>query len=256
MKPARISDLPASPPEAAEIVLFPDRAAMPDFAAIVTRTRREQVTDLLREAILSGRLAQGAQLVEMKLAAHIGVSRGSVREAIRELVEQGLLVSKPYGSTYVATITEPGMAELFDLRKVLERHAFVLAWPRRNAAYRREFTERHDALIAAAESGSTAAEIKGEMHFHSTSYEFSGNQLLLEMWSMMVQRIQLGFVISQSVDRRRSFKIANERYLRLALGDDLDTMLAEVDRHIDMGLRRVRRYVRARDTASATGEQA
>src|SRR4051794_1056086 len=73
------------------------RPDLPAFDAILTRTRREQVVSLLREAILSGQIASGTQLVEMKLAARIGVSRGSIREAIRELVEQGLLISKPYG---------------------------------------------------------------------------------------------------------------------------------------------------------------
>jgi DNA-binding GntR family transcriptional regulator len=226
--------------------------ALPDFSAIVSRTRREQVADVLREAILSGQLVQGAQLVEMKVAARLGVSRGSVREAIRELVEQGLLVSKPYGGTYVASVTERGMVELFDLRKVLERHAFRLVWPHRTATYRREFTRRHDALIAAAEEGGMSAEIRAEMHFHSTCYEFSGNSLLIEMWQMLVQRIRLGFVISQTIDRRRSFKAANARYLRCALGDDLDAMLAEADRHIEMGLSRVRRFLRRADGASTS----
>jgi DNA-binding GntR family transcriptional regulator len=231
------------------VLAVEDRAgdAMAGFATIMTRTRREQVVDRLRDAILSGQLAQGTQLVELKLATRLGVSRGSIREAIRELIEQGLLVSKPYGGTYVTTIAEAEMAELFDMRKVLECHAFRLVWPHRPQAYRREFTRRHDALIVAAENGAMAAEIAAEMHFHSTSFEFSGSRLLLEMWQMLVQRIQLGFVISQSVDRRRSFKLANERYLRCALGDDLEAMLAEVDRHIDMGLQRVRRFVRGDD---------
>ncbi len=211
---------------------------------MLIRTRREQVVELLRESVMSGQIAPGTQLVEMKLAARMGVSRGSVREAMRELVEQGLLVSKPYGGTFVATITEPDMAELFDMRKALERHAFRLIWPHRTAQYRKEFIRRHDELIVAAETGGMSAEIKAEMHFHSTSYEFSGNRLLLQIWEMLADRIRLGFVISQTVDKRRSFKTANARYLRCALGDDLGAMLAEVDRHIDMGLRRVRRFVR------------
>ena len=219
-------------------------AELPAFEAILTRTRREQVVDLLRDAILSGQIAPGTQLVEMKLASRIGVSRGSIREAIRELVEQGLLVSKPYGGTFVATITESGMDEVFGLRKVLEQHAFRLVWPIRDAEYRREFVARHNALIAAVQTDDMALEIAAEMRFHSTSYQFSRNALLLEMWQMLAQRIQLGFIISQTVDRRRSFKNANERYLRAAIGNDLDALLIEVDRHIDMGLRRVRRFLR------------
>ena len=99
------------------VLAVEDRAgdAMAGFATIMTRTRREQVVDRLRDAILSGQLAQGTQLVELKLATRLGVSRGSIREAIRELIEQGLLVSKPYGGTYVTTIAEAEMAELFQV---------------------------------------------------------------------------------------------------------------------------------------------
>lgn len=245
---------------ASDSTLADDKAdALPAFDVILTRTRREQVVQLLRDAIMSGQIAPGTQLVEMKLAARIGVSRGSVREAIRELIEQGLLVSKPYGGTFVASITESSMDEVFGVRKVLEQHAFRLVWPHRDPEYRREFVARHDALIATIAQDDMAAEIKAEMHFHSTAYQFSRNALLLEMWHMLAQRIQLGFIISQTVDRRRSFKNANRHYLAAALGDDLDIMLAEVDRHIDMGFRRVRRFLRegaarplAADAASAS----
>jgi DNA-binding GntR family transcriptional regulator len=240
------------PGAGAEIHFLADAKSppLPEFDAILVRTRREQVVQLLHDAIMSGQIKPGAQLVEMKLAARIGVSRGSVREAMRELVEQGLLVSKPYGGTFVATITETGMDEVFGLRKVLEQHAFRLVWEKRGETYRREFAVRHDALIATIGADDLAAEIKAEMHFHATPYEFCGNALLLEMWQMLAQRIRLAFMISQSVDRRRSFKAANERFLRTALGDDLDAMLAEVDRHITMGLRRVRRFLRMQGGAA------
>jgi DNA-binding GntR family transcriptional regulator len=244
--PSRLDRVPAST----------HAQGLPHFEAVVSRTRREQVVDLLREAILSGQLVRGSQLVEMKIATRLGVSRGSLREAIRELVEQGLLVSKPYAGTFVATIAESAMAELFDLRRVLERHAFCLVWPRRSAEYRRSFVERHDALLAAAASGVVAAEVRAEMHFQSTSYEFSGNAMLLETWQMLVGRIQLGFLIAQTVDRPRAVKLANERYLRCALGDDLDAMLQELDRHIDLGLRRVRRFMQTREPAAETAAPA
>ena len=58
----------------------------------------------------------GGGNVELKLATRLGVSRGSIREAIRELIEQGLLVSKPYGGTYVTTIAEAKVTRLPPVR--------------------------------------------------------------------------------------------------------------------------------------------
>src|SRR5271165_4637628 len=103
--------------------------ALPMFNPIIANTRRAQVAETLRNAILAGEITQGTQLVEMKVAAKFGVSRSSIREAVRELVEQGLLVHRPYAGTFVARLDERSMIELFSVRCALERHAFTLLWP-------------------------------------------------------------------------------------------------------------------------------
>src|SRR5258708_37969964 len=110
---------------------------LPEFELILSRTRRAQVAETLRNAIFAGSFAPGTKLVEMKLASRLGVSRGSVRETILELVEQGLLVNKPYAGTCVAHIDENALSELFSLRQILDRHGYTVLWPHRHQAYRR-----------------------------------------------------------------------------------------------------------------------
>ncbi len=220
---------------------------LPEFDLILSRTRRAQVAETLRNAIFAGKFAPGTQLVEMKLATRLGVSRGSVREAILELVEQGLLVSKPYAGTFVARIDEKALSELFSLRKILDRHVYTLLWPHRDETYRREFTARNRAIAKAMQTGQRTAAIKAEMHFHSYPYEFSGNGVLLEVWQLLAHRIQLCFTVSQTVVFGPAFTTENEHYLAAALGNDLNKMHAEVDRHFDLGLEAVRRALKRAD---------
>ncbi|MBV9220088.1 MAG: hypothetical protein JOY94_11775, partial [Methylobacteriaceae bacterium] len=69
--------------------------------------------------------------------------------------------------------------------------------------------------------------------------------LLLELWQQLSQRIQLGSTISQSADDGPACKKSNARYLRCALGNSLEAMLLEIDRHVLHGLNAVRRYLRS-----------
>ena len=232
------------------------KEALPEFDLVLSRTRRAQVAEVLRNAIFAGKIAPGTQLVEMKLAHRLGVSRGSVREAILELVEQGLVVSKPYSGTFVIRIDEKALSELFSLRKVLDRYAFTMLWPHRDEVYRAEFAARNRAIAEAMETGQRTAAIKAEMHFHSYPYEFCGDSMLLEVWQQLAHRIQLCFTVSQTVVFGLPFTKENQRYLSAALGNNLAAMLAQVDRHLDLGLEAVRRALKSRQQEAREGEAA
>ncbi len=212
------------------------RPEMPEFDEIVPVTRRAQIAETLRSLILSGQFAPGAQIVESELAQRFGVSRGSVREAIWELVDQRLVVNRPYAGTYVVDIDVTTMEEVYLVRGALERHCFSELWDRRDGEYRKEFAARHDALKRAVMSDERIESIEAELHFHSYPYEFAGNSVLLDLWQQLSQKTQLNFVMTQSIVRSNSFLEETRRYLDAALGDDLAAMHAEIDRHLKLGV--------------------
>jgi DNA-binding GntR family transcriptional regulator len=218
-------------------------ADLPQFDAVMPMTRRAQVAETMRSFILSGQLAPGTQLVESKLASRFGVSRGSIREAIWELIDQGLLVNRPYAGTFVVSLDERTMAEVFSVRCALERYAFTQVWPRRDTGFRKEFAARHKALARAIKARKQVESIKAETHFHSYPYEFSGNQTLLDVWHQLCHKIQLTFVMSQVIVRDMEFITASERYLAVALGSDLDAMLREIDHHLALGMIAIRKLL-------------
>lgn len=81
---------------------------------------REQVTQMLRQAILSSQLAPGQRLVERELIDLFGVSRPTVREAIRELTTEGLVTVVPQRGAVVATLTSEDARDLYDARSAIE----------------------------------------------------------------------------------------------------------------------------------------
>jgi DNA-binding GntR family transcriptional regulator len=199
-------------------------------------TRRSLVVDALREAILTGELPPGTKITEMDLVARLQVSRGPIREGIRELIDEGLLSSQPYTGTYVTTIDEKTIGEAYGLRRVLEKYAFTLVWPRRDTEFKRTLMRRYETLLVAADRGGSAEEMRAEIEFHGVPYEFSGDTLLMNTWRHVTRRMQLCFILHRATPESPNSVSMHERFLELALGDNLELMLQEVDKHIDMGL--------------------
>jgi DNA-binding GntR family transcriptional regulator len=123
-------------------------------------TFRNRIADALRRAIIDGSLAPGSVVSEAHLAARFDVSRAPLREALSQLVEEGLLISVPYTGTRVLDLTEVDLQEIQSMRVTLERFAFEQAWPRRDAHFRRELKARHAALTRTIDAGDDAASIE------------------------------------------------------------------------------------------------
>ena len=88
---------------------------------------RDVVFNTLREAILKGELKPGERLMEIQLAQKLGVSRTPIREAIRKLELEGLVVMIPRKGAEVAKITEKSMQDVLEVRRALEELAIQLA---------------------------------------------------------------------------------------------------------------------------------
>lgn len=94
---------------------------------------REIVFQYLREAILEGKLEPGKRLMEMQLAEELGVSRTPIREAIRKLELEGLVIMVPRKGAYVADVSVKDMLEVLEIRAALEGLAASLAAERMTA---------------------------------------------------------------------------------------------------------------------------
>ena len=81
---------------------------------------REQALDQLRNAVTSGEIAPGTRLVETELSAALGISRGTLREALRQLQQEGLVEAGDLGRLTVRTLTDAEIRDMFEVRAALE----------------------------------------------------------------------------------------------------------------------------------------
>lgn len=157
-------------------------AQFSSLGAIERVTRRELILDRLREAVTTGELPQGTHLAETELSASLGVSRGTLREALRHLEQQGLLTKDARGRLSVRVVTPAEVRDIFDVRFALESLACESVCAREDledvVAELRKALER----LAQSEHGSIADQVAADLAFHETICIASGNQTLVESW--------------------------------------------------------------------------
>src|SRR5436189_553616 len=97
------------------------------FQKIEPISKKTRVVALLREAIASGAIQSGEQIVEGKIAQQFGVGQGLIREALIELEHQGFVQRTPYSGTQVTKLGLEDALQIFDIRIELEPLAVLLA---------------------------------------------------------------------------------------------------------------------------------
>jgi len=90
------------------------------------RVLRDDVAEYLMESILKGDLNPGDKIIESKLARELSISQGAVREAIRDLIAQGVLETEPYKGTRIRTLTKEQLNDYYDVRTEIE--ALAVRW--------------------------------------------------------------------------------------------------------------------------------
>ncbi|WP_037569060.1 GntR family transcriptional regulator [Phaeacidiphilus oryzae] len=159
-----------------------------------------QLAEVLRERLLSGSLAPGTRVNEVTLAQELGISRGPLREAVRQLVSEGLLVHTPNRGATVFQADADDVQALFELRTALETAASRLAADRR--------TDQDVAALQAActRARETIRESRRFVHrldldFHRTlTATASSPRIAEELWRVQQQIILLRSTIEVPVE--------------------------------------------------------
>lgn len=216
------------------------------FERVPKATLRAHIVEQLRSAILAGDIPPGAPLVETALSERFDVSRGPLREALRQLIEEGLVVTVPYTGTHVAELSVEDVHEIYSLRTVLETFAFEQVWLRRDDRFRAELRRRNDVLIASIDAGDDRASILNELDFHGLVYEASGHKLLQRAWHGLRGRLQLYWAAHHRAHGRRGPKRdSHDSYIEAAFGTDFDAMKAEIADHMRRGVETTEKFLRS-----------
>lgn len=142
-----------------------------------TRTLKDQVVRLLRQAILSGKISAGGRLNESQLARELGVSRVPIREALQQLELQGLVVDVPRRGKFVISLSDEEIQKINSLRLILEAEALRLCRAKINSGGVNSLNQ----LVEKMQRSGGIPEIEAaalDLEFHRTIWGYSGNEYL------------------------------------------------------------------------------
>ncbi|KLI08633.1 GntR family transcriptional regulator [Mycolicibacterium senegalense] len=172
----------------------------PSLLRLEKTSLREQALSALRRAITSGQLQPGTHLVETELSDALQISRGTLREAMRQLQQEGLISAGARGRLSVRHLDAKEIKNMFDVRGALESLAAS------ELAAREDRGDAVAALRAAvADMERWAASnledrIEADLKFHRTMCHLSGNETLLHVWSSLEGSIRMSIMFA-GVDR-------------------------------------------------------
>ncbi|KDA05018.1 transcriptional regulator [Microbacterium sp. CH12i] len=149
-----------------------------------------RVTRLLRDDIVAGRRLPGARLVERDIAAELEVSRLPVREAIRALVADGIVVARPRSWAVVREFTLRDIQDFAEVRASVETQLFVLAAQRHDEAGLAELNQIVEREELAAIAGDTREARVASGMFHEHMAVLADNEMLIELVSVFATRMK------------------------------------------------------------------
>jgi len=143
------------------------------------------VATRLRDAILSGRLQDGDRIVERDVAAELQISRGPIRDALKQLEHEGLVELLPRRGARVATLTAQEATEVLAIRSALEPLAVEMMLERGDSELLAPLEECVKRLRAASNEGQWSALVSLDMEFHEMIFRQSGGKRLVRIWEFL-----------------------------------------------------------------------
>lgn len=150
---------------------------------------RDVVFNTLRQAILTGEFAPGERLMEIALAERLGVSRTPVREAIRKLELEGLVVMIPRKGAEVARITEQDLRDVLEVRCALEELSATLACERITEDGKENLRKALSEFKKAVISKNIPDIVSKDVEFHDSIFTATGNDRLIQILSNLREQI-------------------------------------------------------------------
>jgi GntR family transcriptional regulator, trigonelline degradation regulator len=193
---------------------------------------RAQVLDNLRQAIIERQLAPGQRLIERELVELTGVSRTSIREALRELAAEGLVTAIPNKGTVVASVSAEEARQLYEVRSALEGLGGRLFVQNATQAQRNALVkalQRIERLVAKG-----APVINAKDSFYEVLFEGGGNEALRSVAVGLHARVSVMRALSLSVPGRPAESLQEMRdIVDAVLAGDADAAARACSRHVE-----------------------
>ena len=195
---------------------------------------RDVVFNTLRRAILKGELEPGERLMEIALANKLGVSRTPIREAIRKLELEGLVVMIPRKGAEVAKISQKDLTDVLEVRRVLEMLAMELACDKITDE---ELTLLEKNLVdfsSCAKRGNATELSSLDVGFHDIIYQSTGNKRLIQILNnLREQMYRYRFEYIKDSSQHQNLIEEHRIIYQSIVSKDKETAAAAARTHID-----------------------
>ncbi|WP_424936147.1 MULTISPECIES: GntR family transcriptional regulator [Bacteria] len=216
------------------------------MAGVANELESARVARVLRTEILHGDRAPGSRLVERDVAAELDVSRLPVREAIRMLAAEGVVISRPRSGAVVREFTAKDVQDFGEVREAVETLVFVLAAERHDAAGLARLRSALDDEFAGAEAGDAARAHDAAGEFHVIVARLAQNSMLDEILHGLVTRLR--WLFGQHDDLLAMAR-EHERLYRAIARRDTAKLRRIVPEHLAAGHQEALRRLALRDRA-------
>lgn len=195
---------------------------------------RDVVFNTLRQAILKGELDPGERLMEIQLAERLGVSRTPIREAIRKLELEGLVLMIPRKGAEVAKISEKSLRDVLEVRRSLEELAIELACLRMREEEVEALAEAQKAFREAVSDGDAMKIAETDEAYHDVIYGGTGNDRLVQILNNLreqMYRYRLEYIKDE--DKRQILLLEHDKILKAVGLRHVEEAKEAMREHID-----------------------
>lgn len=194
---------------------------------------RDVVFNTLREAILKGELKPGERLMEIQLAERLGVSRTPIREAIRKLELEGLVVMIPRKGAEVARITEKDLKNVLEVRCALEGLAIELACKKIDSDGIRKLKDNLSEFKLAVKNNDITALAQKDVEFHDIIFTATDNDKLIQLlYNFREQMYRYRVEYLKDVESRQQLVEEHESIIHDLEIRDCESARKHIEHHI------------------------
>lgn len=209
---------------------------------------RDVVFNTLREAILKGELKPGERLMELQLAAKLGVSRTPIREAIRMLEQEGLAVTIPRKGAEVARMTEKDMEDVLQIRDALDELAASIACEQISKEELDELRHTMHEFEESTKTGDIKRIAETDVRFHDIIYRATRNPKLENMLSNL--REQMYRYRVEYLKDEKNYPVLFKEHSQIVEGlaaKDMEMLTAAMHKHVRNQATAVKEMIREQE---------
>lgn len=208
--------------------------AVPLFAELESTDLASRIADQVLRAIGDGRLQPGEKVGEARLARELGTSRAPVREALRLLESQGLIVTHPRRGFFVHAYDADELDDIYDLRECLELHAAAAAVARMSEADFDRLVRQVDLMKSLSHSGNLQEQVQQDFTFHRMLCVLGGNMRIVRLFDQISTQLRAGIALLGRVyDDPREIAKAHDPLIEALRARDAERLKDELREHLE-----------------------